>query len=164
MAAVGRHSSGDDEDEGGEDVVWVPIPASQITGEIPRIQLTGEIPIVQLTGEIPIVEGTTVVLPEVARPDQDVPAEHDASPARDVSPTRADLLLIRSSPAVRARVLAAVVAPFLLYTLVMVLAHRMDIAYLIWLWIPTVLACGLVGHFLDVAHAHARDAEPSRRS
>ncbi|HEY3736465.1 MAG TPA: hypothetical protein VGL26_03405 [Jatrophihabitans sp.] len=179
---MGRHSAGDDEDEVGDDVVWVPVPASQITGEIPRIQLTGEIPAVQVTGEIakitqplaaPPLPESTAVLPDVEQwtdGTDEVSTPPDAGGASGsaavltvvvdphISATHADLNLIRAVPGLRAGIFASVVVPFLLYTVAMVLMHRMDV-YLIWLWIPTVLAGVLVGHFLDRAHARAHIGE-----
>lgn len=89
-----------------------------------------------------------------------------AAEAKPVSPTRADVNLLRAAPGLRAQALAGVVVPYLLYTVIMVLLARTDV-YLIWLWIPTVLAGALVGHMLDRAHAASAksgQAEPSRPS
>jgi hypothetical protein len=69
--------------------------------------------------------------------------------------TRADLRLLRETPALRARCAAAVIVPFLLYTILMVVIHRVD-AYLLWVWIPTVTAGVAVGTLLDLAHRRAR--------
>lgn len=71
--------------------------------------------------------------------------------AAAVSPTRADVNLLKAVPGLRAQALAGVVVPYLLYTVIMVLLARTDV-FLIWLWIPTVLAGALVGHLLDRAH------------
>jgi hypothetical protein len=70
------------------------------------------------------------------------------------TPTQADLRLLRTEAGLRAQCAAAVVVPFLLYTLVLVAVSRTDV-YLVWLWIPTVLAGVLVGSFLDRAHDRA---------
>jgi hypothetical protein len=161
MCGVGRHSAGDD-DEDGEDVVWVPVPASQVTGEIPRIQLTGEIPVV-LTGEIPRVVAddadTSVVsaAPTAEEPEASTEAPKHVMVVVDphTSTTRADVNLLRAMPGLRMRALAGLIVPFLIYTLLFVLLGRMDV-YLIWLWIPTVVAGVVVGHFLDLAHKRAR--------
>jgi hypothetical protein len=186
MCDVGRHSVGDG-DEDGEDVVWVPIPASHITGELPRIDVTGEFPVI-LTGEMPrIVEPViadadtspvaalgpagvfgTAVLPQAqpaATGRSDTPSVA-AQPRAHTSPTHADLHLLRSIPGLRARALAAVVVPFLLYTVLLIILGRTDV-YLIWLWVPTIVAGVLVGHFLDLAHkarekAAATSAETSK--
>jgi|KBSSwiStaDraftv2_1062776.scaffolds.fasta_scaffold30443_7 hypothetical protein len=88
-----------------------------------------------------------------------VPSQHTsplgplplAAPAAPLSSSRSDLRLLRLHPSLRARCLAALIVPFLLYTLVLVIISRTDV-YLIWLWIPTVLAGALVGHLLDRAH------------
>jgi hypothetical protein len=192
MCGVGRHSAGD-EDEGGEDVVWVPIPASHVTGEIPRLDLTGDIPIIQLTGEFPKVSadvvdteptgpaaGSTAVLPEppanpyVDSADLDTASStptRSAEGAKQVtvvvdphtSSTRADMNLLKAMPGLRARALAGVVVPFLLYTVLMIVIGRMDI-YVIWVWIPTVVAGVLVGHFLDVAHSRVRQTPATTSS
>jgi hypothetical protein len=54
-----------------------------------------------------------------------------------------------------------VVVPFLLYTLVLIVMGQGRL-YLLWVWIPIVLAGILVGSFLDVAHRRAtRAAQPS---
>ena len=65
--------------------------------------------------------------------------------------TAADLALLRRHSALRARVIAAVVVPFVLYTTVMYLLSWLDV-YFIWVWIPLVSAGVLAGSFLDVAH------------
>ena len=75
-----------------------------------------------------------------------------------VSPTRADVNLLKAVPGLRAQALAGLVVPYLLYTVVMVLLARTDV-FLLWLWIPTVFAGALVGHLLD--RAHAAKASPS---
>lgn len=79
-----------------------------------------------------------------------------AAPAKVPRATAADLALLRSRSDVRARVLAAIVVPFLLYTVVMFLIGRTDV-YLIWIWIPLVTAGVLAGSFLDAAHRKPSD-------
>ena len=69
----------------------------------------------------------------------------------------ADLRLLRENPNLRARCAAAVIVPFVIYTLVMIVIGRVGL-YLLWVWVPTVLAGVLVGMFLDRAHkANASD-------
>jgi hypothetical protein len=65
--------------------------------------------------------------------------------------TAADLALLRSRSDVRARVIAAVVAPFVIYTLAMYLSGALDV-YFIWIWLPLVTAGVLAGSILDAAH------------
>jgi hypothetical protein len=76
-------------------------------------------------------------------------------PARAPEPeetgTHADLRMLRENRALRARCAAAVVVPFLIYTIVLVVVARVDL-YLLWMWIPTVTAGVLVGSFLDLEH------------
>lgn len=71
------------------------------------------------------------------------------------SGTHADLQMLRENPALRARCIAAAVVPFLLYTVVLVVVGRADL-YLVWVWIPIVLAGILVGTMLDLGHRSAR--------
>jgi hypothetical protein len=65
--------------------------------------------------------------------------------------TAADLALLRDHSEVRARCIAAVVVPFVLYTALLLAIGSMDV-YVIWIWIPTVSAGVLAGGFLDAAH------------
>jgi len=110
-----------------------------------------------------------IVFTELAGPqtDADAPA---AAPVEGrvgqpvdaaVSPTRADVNLLKAVPGLRARALAGVLVPFLLYTVLMVLLGRTD-AFLIWLWIPAVLAGAVVGHLLDRAHEAPSAASGAR--
>ena len=79
----------------------------------------------------------------------------DRKAQRGESDTRADLRMLREQPAVRAQVIGAVIASFLIYTLVMLALGHTD-KYLLWLWVP-IVACGvLVGLVLDLAHRRAR--------
>ena len=74
---------------------------------------------------------------------------------RGESDTKADLRMLREQPAVRAQVIGAVIASFLVYTLVLLALGSTD-KYLIWLWVP-IVACGvLIGLVLDLAHRRAR--------
>jgi hypothetical protein len=69
--------------------------------------------------------------------------------------THADLRLLRENPALRARCAAAVIVPFLLYTAALLVLGSTAI-YLVWVWVPTVVAGVSVGTFLDVAHHRER--------
>lgn len=80
---------------------------------------------------------------------------------RSPSGTRGDLKLLRQNAALRVRCIGAVVATFLIYTVVLIVIGRTDV-YLLWVWIPTVLSGILVGTFLDAAHR--RIARASERS
>lgn len=61
---------------------------------------------------------------------------------------------MRSSPALLARCVAAVVVPFVLFTLVLLVIGKLN-GYLLWIWIPAILAGVLFGAFLDAAHRRA---------
>jgi hypothetical protein len=63
---------------------------------------------------------------------------------------RADLRLLRESSSLRARAIAGLVLPFILYTIVLVVISRVDV-YLFWIWIPAILAGVLFGAQLDAA-------------
>jgi hypothetical protein len=69
-------------------------------------------------------------------------------------PGRGDLRLLRENPSLRARAVAALVLPFILYTVVLVVISRLDV-YLFWIWIPAILAGVLFGAQLDVAAKRA---------
>jgi hypothetical protein len=87
-------------------------------------------------------------------------APQDSAKPGGESPTQADLRLLRTQPGLRSRCAAGVVVPYLLFTIVIIVIGRTDV-YLIWVWIPTVLAGVLVGSFLDRAHKNPpRPPEP----
>lgn len=108
-----------------------------------------------------------------ARPDDDEEIEHGGPPgtalhvvavaspvpkpqpsgqvAKGNQSTAADLELLRTRSDVRARVIAAVIAPFVIYTLAMYLIGATGV-YFIWVWLPLVTAGVLAGSILDAAH------------
>ena len=71
--------------------------------------------------------------------------------ARGNQSTAADLALLRSRSDVRARVIAAGVAPFVLYTVALYLVGGWGV-YFLWIWAPLVAAGVLAGSILDAAH------------
>jgi hypothetical protein len=77
--------------------------------------------------------------------------KHERRIGKGNQSTAADLELLRERSDVRARVIAALVVPFVLYTVVLYLAAAMDV-YFIWVWIPLVTAGVLAGSILDAAH------------
>jgi hypothetical protein len=90
-----------------------------------------------------------------ARPDD---AEEPPAPQpgpgrvpRGAQSTAADLALLRERPDVRNRCIAAVVVPFVLYSVALVLLNAVHV-YLIWVWIPLVTAGVTAGTILDAAH------------
>lgn len=70
--------------------------------------------------------------------------------------TAADLKLLRDHSDVRHRCIAAAVVPFLVFTLALVATGHVD-KYLVWIFLPTIVAGVLVGVILD--HAHKRYPE-----
>jgi hypothetical protein len=87
------------------------------------------------------------------------PAPADATAPAGIAkerPTRVDLRLLRQDGALRARAAAALLVPFVLYTVVLTIIGRFD-AYLFWIWIPAILAGVLFGAQLDAAVGRAKD-------
>lgn len=78
-------------------------------------------------------------------------AQRKAQQKDQESETKADLRILRQQPAVRAQAIAAVLATFLVYTVVIIVLGRSR-SYVYWLWIPIVAAGVLVGLVLDLAH------------
>jgi hypothetical protein len=92
-----------------------------------------------------------------ARPDEDddgaasVDLQADAHVGKGNQSTAADLALLREHSDVRARVIAAAVAPLVLYTVALYLAAGFGV-YFIWIWVPLVTSGILAGRILDAAH------------
>ncbi len=112
----------------------------------------------------PIAELTSPPRPAPVAPAEPVAAPAAApapalKPARE-RPSRTDLRLLRSSSSLRARCLAAVLLPFILYTIVLVVIGRVD-AYLFWIWIPAILAGVLFGAQLDGAQKRLQAPPPT---
>ncbi|HJQ43468.1 MAG TPA: hypothetical protein VJ831_10320 [Jatrophihabitantaceae bacterium] len=87
-------------------------------------------------------------------------AERSAPSPGTESGGAADLRLLREDPSLRARCAAAVAVPFAIYTVVMIVIGKVNL-YLLWVWLPTVLAGILVGMFLDRAHKSHSTRAPS---
>jgi len=135
---MGRHSAPDDEQDG--DV----LVASAVAVEAPR-RGRHSVPDDEdegapRGGQIDLAAEPTVEVQRLA-----------PRPGKGNQSTAADLELLRSHSAVRARVIAAVVAPFVIYTLAMYLGASLDV-YFIWVWLPLVTAGILAGSILDSAH------------
>lgn len=87
---------------------------------------------------------------EAAAADSEQPEATDPPQQRERA-TQADLRLLREHPALRARCVAAALAPFVIYTVVLFALARVHI-YVLWLWAPIIAAGILVGAVLDAAH------------
>lgn len=157
-ARRGRHTRTEDTEETG------PVD----TGEVRSRQDRGATQDEQPTERIPLDDllfEDQLSLDDVAEtepvPSAEVPREEPPRkrPARGSQSTAADLALLRRHPEIRARVLAAVVVPFVLYVAILLLVGATGIQYLIWIWIPAVTAGVLGGLILDAAHRH-RPASP----
>jgi hypothetical protein len=77
--------------------------------------------------------------------------DRETAPAPEPTGTRADLMLLRRDPGLRARCIGALLGAFVLYSVVIAVVGRSDL-YLRWIWIPIVLSGVLVGALLDLAH------------
>lgn len=156
---MGRHSRADDDAE----ALVFAAPAVDAPPRIGRHARSEEGDAAEVTEPGPGVDPAPEAepAPEVAPVPEAEPAPESGrsdtetvvapSVPRDNRSTAADLALLRQHSDVRARVIAAVVAPFVLYTVVMYLIGAMHI-YLIWIWIPLVTAGVLAGSILDAAH------------
>jgi hypothetical protein len=172
---MGRHSAPDD----GRDVATITRPSRPDAAAAARarharpdgedVETTATIPAITEAPEAPhppVEQGAAQTEPLPAEP---VTAETEplavepaaTEPAqapvrrgwvgRGNQATAADLTLLRTHSDVRARCIAAVVVPFVIYSAVMYLIGSLHV-YLIWIWIPLVTAGILAGTLLDAAH------------
>jgi hypothetical protein len=166
---MGRHSAPDDDEEQAAEHATVRL-AGNVGVAVGRHEVVehhpaGDAPAADLTttaaadltttaAAAAVDHTTTVRLPHVppAEPTERA-ATSTPAPTADVG-THADLRLLRENPTLRARCVAAVIVPFVLYTVVLVVVGRLDL-YLLWVWIPTVVAGVVAGSFLDAAHRRA---------
>ena len=149
---MGRHSAPDDEDEDGD----VPLP-SAVAVERPTPRGRHARP-------------DTDETPEAAEPDEpdepDEPATDSSvatfapRPGKGNQATADDLELLREHSDVRNRVIAALIAPFVIYTLALYLGGGMGV-FFIWVWLPLVTAGVLAGSILDAAHRQRARGERS---
>jgi hypothetical protein len=185
---VGRHSAPDD-DQGGELRTVVPAtqdrlrPARHSRADDegpPSWIILEQVGSTAKSRREPLAEQVTERIPEPAPPAEPAPeSEAPASTstelavpaAKELVPvgrgnqaTAADLALLREHSEVRNRVIAAVVAPFVLYTVVMYLIGAVNV-YFIWVWIPLVTAGVVAGSILDAAHRRrAKESKDSKDS
>jgi len=156
---MGRHSAPDDDQD--RDVPAASAVAVDDSGRGRHARSDEE-----ATDAIPVAEQETERLvppeaetPAAAEPTVELPVAPAQQAAQQAAPpvgkgnqsTAADLALLRARSDVRARVLAAVLAPFVIYTIVMYLIDRIGV-YFIWVWLPLVAAGVLAGSILDAAH------------
>ena len=169
---MGRHSAGDDD---GADV-HVGAPVVEAPGRRGRHSRTED---AEETGPIQLPADPELALAAEPEPEtepiaglsamlEEAPVEPQPKlspparrPARGTQSTAADLELLRRHPDLRARVIAAVVVPFVLFAAVLLLIRAPAAQYLVFIWIPLVSAGVLAGLLLDVAHRRrTSDAGP----
>jgi hypothetical protein len=164
----GRHSRPDDDDDAPPSIVLEAVrPTPPPPGEVLADQLTEPIAAEPEAPEAPAPEAAPrePEASEQAPPASDstelaIPGTKELVPVgRGNQATSADLALLREHSEVRNRVIAAVVAPFVLYTVIMYLIDAVNV-YFIWVWIPLVTAGIVGGSILDAAHRRrAKDAD-----
>jgi hypothetical protein len=153
----GRHSvDGDDDDEAPPQIVLTPpqlvlVPPEQTATAAP------EKPAPQKPApEKPAPEKPAPEKPSLEKAVGGKPAASPSAKVRKESATAQDVRLIRSNPALRNRVIAAVVLPFVLLALVLLVATDIG-SYFAWSWIPLITAGVTAGLLLDAAHRHVID-------
>lgn len=93
---------------------------------------------------------------EAKRAGRDTPSPAPGPTAPAKTDKVSDLVLLRTDPAARARVIAAVVVPFVLYVGVLLVIGSLDLrTALIWIWVPLISAGIVAGLILDLAHRAA---------
>jgi hypothetical protein len=164
---MGRHSAPDDgPDEGVDGAVDVAEldagpPATVATLELGR-HATGTPLADLLTEPVDADAGVAGSTDETADAPDPIAAAKPDEAAKPAKPRRggaahADLQMLRERPALRARCAAALIAPFVLYTIVLIAIGHLG-AYLFWVWIPAILAGVVIGGLLDAAHKASGDA------
>jgi hypothetical protein len=141
VESSGRHSRAEDVDSDGASE---PAPTVLLTKArpSPTADTAPMAPIKTTAGE---ANWSTAPIPAVAAPAPQPAAEHEPGP------TARDFALFREHSDVRNRAIAAVLAPFVVYAVVMVATDRTGV-FLIWLWTPVILAGVLMGLILDLGH------------
>lgn len=140
---MGRHSAPDDDDTASG--VATTAVDDTIADVEPRGRHHAAEPDAETAAETD-AEGTA----EPAQPEPTTAGPVTEQP-RSERGSQADLRLLRERPAVRAQCLGAVLAPFVVYTVVLFVIDKVD-DYVLWLWAPIIAAGVLVGAVLDAAH------------
>jgi hypothetical protein len=147
----GRHAR-PEEDESGPTAI-------DDTAKIARVNLVEEstaepiwTPIDRMLVDEPALDEPALDEPGVQQATVDQPPATQPTKRRHERSTAADFALVRAHGDVRARVLAAVLVPFVVYTVAMAVLGKLDRSYLLWIWAPLISAGVLVGLFLDLGH------------
>lgn len=154
-AAQDADGAGDAGDEDALDTGRHSRPAPNRVGGLPAPVITAPKP------------GPGSAQPALVQPVQpapeDEPLEHTQAdePAKPRRSSTTDFALVKQHSDVRARCIAAVVVPFVLYLAVMFAIGATGRQLLLWIFIPLIIAGILVGVFLDAGHRrHATPAGP----
>lgn len=166
---MGRHSAPDDEENDHVDaaVLTDHVAATHDAGDShetgrharPAPNLASDPPAAVITSPKP---GPRFAQPGPPAP-KDEPLEHvpAGEPAKPRRSSTTDFALVKQHSDVRARCIAAVVVPFVVYLAVMFASGATGRQLLLWIFIPLITAGILVGVFLDAGHRrHATPADP----
>jgi hypothetical protein len=177
---MGRHSASSGDEDEAVLAAAADEPAAVLTGRHARVEEppaaapeADEEPLVSLD-EVAADDGPLgliaeqMVEPVEPAPDPVEPAPESVAPVepsgrkvgRGNQSTAADLALLRERSDVRARVIAALLVPFVLYTAVLYLIGAFGL-YLINVWIPLVSGGVLAGFILDAEHR--KHAGPTKK-
>lgn len=155
---MGRHSAPDDDIDERSSVAVVPnrrpSPGRHSLADGAEQQgSTDEIPaLVDPVVDMPVPEAMTDLIPVIADEKADASATKPAQPQVGAA-TLSDLALIRRHADVRARCVAGLLVPFVLYVAVLLVIGPLSwVRLLLWIWIPLITAGVLVGLFLDIGH------------
>jgi hypothetical protein len=144
---MGRHSAPGDDEEDGDVLVAAPVVAVARRGRHARPEDDED---VEPARPPEVAPPRTTLLKRAASSAARADARAPCTGKGNQS-TAADLELLRERSDVRARVIAAGVAPLVIYTAAMFIAGGWD-RYFIWVWVPLVTGGVLAGSILDAAH------------
>lgn len=152
MISMGRHAADSDDEAEVDDADRVTVPLGGVTPEAPEATEAAEAARPPGSRPQPGPRGRH------AHPDDDDDDDDDEPAAtKREGTTAADLRLLRTDPALRSRVAAAVVVPFVVYVVILLGIGRMD-AFAVWVWIPLITAGIGGGLLLDAAHSKEKKA------
>jgi hypothetical protein len=149
---VGRHSRPEDLDDDVEREILLAHRARPVPGVLTDPLTVVEPspgPEVAVLAAVPETEPAAPTAPP-AQPPRPRPRP---SPRRAIQGSALDLKLIRAHPDVRNRCLAALLVPFVIYVVILLLAGSMD-RFVIYVFAPIIIASVLFGATLDHAHKH----------
>lgn len=144
---MGRHSAPDDEADDPRDAgVGAVLTAKTVTAGRHAQPDQDKEP----AGTRPSVEPNALPRPRLGTQTESVVVAEPVG--RRAHSTAADLALVRARSDVRARCLAALLVPFVLYAVVLQAVGATGTQWALWAFVPLIVAGVLVGTFLDSGH------------